>query len=109
MVSLAAIGSDDRLDTVGPSPPGLECRSPDRLALEVHHVDPALVEGTRLIGRVEGLLHALCHHGLLEPRHRGQQGSPPCLPRSRRPVSAAAPILGPASIEPFPGAYATRG
>src|SRR5437763_9492727 len=79
MVSLAAIGSDDRLDTVGPSPPGLECRSPDRLALEVHHVDPALVEGTWLVGRVEALLHALCHDRLLRMMPWGENRRIACL------------------------------
>jgi hypothetical protein len=68
---LALVGLDDRLDAFRPAPPGLEIESSNRETFEFDNLDPGLVWGANLVGRVVGLRLKLryanwsCHVSLL--------------------------------------------
>src|SRR6266540_3282288 len=68
VVYLAAVTADDRLYALRPTPARLEGGPHDCAAAQLHHVDLALVDLTRLIGPVKRLPFGICHRrSSLEP------------------------------------------
>jgi hypothetical protein len=63
MVHLAALGTDDRLDMLGPTPAWLEHGASDSQLAQLDQLDPCLLDPPDLVGTIEALATQL--HGTM--------------------------------------------